>query len=150
MILQCTVVFSTWNKTWELLDLLSSVCLRTFIMNRNYCSKLNQFQYDSADWGILTCVPCVTSQCSSTIIYVIWLLFQPLPVLSSVCFFCWLVGCVYVPLTARSFRDDTPIFCPLRRTRSSVCTLFSPGIKPRAVAWQSIALPLRHTSSLFF
>ena len=28
---------------------------------------------------------------------------------------CWLVV-FYVPSTARSFRDDTPIYCPLRRT----------------------------------
>ena len=35
----------------------------------------------------------------------------------------WLVGCVfYVPLTARSFRDGTPIYCPLQRRRSLVNT----------------------------
>ena len=28
---------------------------------------------------------------------------------------CWLVV-FYVPSTARSFRDDTPIYCPLQRT----------------------------------
>ena len=32
---------------------------------------------------------------------------------------CWLVV-FYVPSTARSFRDGTPIYCPLRRTWSSV------------------------------
>ena len=53
----------------------------------------------------------------------------------------------YVPLTARSFRDGTPIHCPLRRTCSSVNTPFPPGIEPRVVTWQSITLPLRHASS---
>ena len=57
---------------------------------------------------------------------------------------------VYVPSTARSFRDGTPVYCPLRRTRSSVNTPFPTGIEPWAVAWQSITLPLRHASSLFF
>ena len=52
----------------------------------------------------------------------------------------------YVPSTARSFRDGTPIYCPLRRTWSSVNTPFPPGIEPRSVAWQSITLPLRHAS----
>ena len=53
----------------------------------------------------------------------------------------------YVPSTARSFRDGTPIYCPLRKTWSSVNTPFPPGIEPRTVAWQSITLPLRHASS---
>ena len=60
------------------------------------------------------------------------------------------VGCLdvfYVPSTARSFRDGTPIYCPLLRTWSSVFTPFPPGIEPRAVAWQSSTLPLRHASS---
>ena len=51
-----------------------------------------------------------------------------------------------VPSTARSFRDCTPIYCPLQRTISSVFTPFPPGIEPRAVAWQSITQPLRHAS----
>ena len=56
----------------------------------------------------------------------------------------------YVPSTARSiFKDGTPIYCPLRRTRSSVNTPFQPGIEPRVVAWRSITLPLRHASSLW-
>ena len=38
------------------------------------------------------------------------------------------------------------IYCPLR-TWSSVNTPFPQGIEPRAVAWQSITLPLRHASS---
>ena len=46
----------------------------------------------------------------------------------------------YVPSTARSFRDGTPIYCPLRRMCSSVNTLFPPGIEPCAVVWQSITL----------
>ena len=53
----------------------------------------------------------------------------------------------YVPSTARSFRDGTPIYCPLRRTWSSVNKPFSSGFESRAVAWQSITLPLRHASS---
>ena len=36
----------------------------------------------------------------------------------------------YVPSTARLFRDDTPIYCPLRRTWSSVFTPFPLGIEP--------------------
>ena len=52
-----------------------------------------------------------------------------------------------VPSTARSFRDGTPIYCPLRRTWSSINTPFRPGIEPRVVAWQSITLPLRYASS---
>ena len=48
----------------------------------------------------------------------------------------------YVPSTARSFRDDTPIYCPLLRMWSSVFTPFPPGIEPQAVVWQSITLPL--------
>ena len=55
-----------------------------------------------------------------------------------------------VPSTARSFRDGSPIYCPLRRTWSSVLTPFPPGIDPQAVAWQSITLPLRHTSSTWW
>ena len=60
----------------------------------------------------------------------------------------WLVV-FYVPSTARSFRDGTPIYCPLRRTWSSINTPFRPGIEPRAVAWQSITLPLRYASSIY-
>ena len=52
----------------------------------------------------------------------------------------------YVPSTARSFRGGT-IYCPLRRTWSSVNTPFPLEIEPWAVAWQSITLPLRHASS---
>ena len=52
-----------------------------------------------------------------------------------------------VPSTARSFRDGTPIYCPLRRTWSSINTTFRPWIEPRTVAWQSITLPLRYASS---
>ena len=58
----------------------------------------------------------------------------------------WLVV-FNVPSTARSFRDGTPIYSPLRRTWSSINTPFQPGIEPRAVAWQSITLPLRYASS---
>ena len=71
----------------------------------------------------------------------------------SICLFiclCLLVGWLVVfnvPSTARSFRDGTPIYCPLRRTWSSINTPFRPGIEPRAVAWQSITLPLRYASS---
>ena len=52
----------------------------------------------------------------------------------------------YVPSTARSFKDGTPIYCPLRRTWNSVNTPYPPGIEPRAVVWQSITLPLHHAS----
>ena len=41
----------------------------------------------------------------------------------------WLVV-FNVPSTAMSFRDGTPIYCPLRRTWSSVN---STGIEPQAV-----------------
>ena len=58
----------------------------------------------------------------------------------------WLVV-FNVPSTARSFRDGTPICFPLRRTWSSINTPFRPGFEPRAVAWQSITLPLRYASS---
>ena len=76
--------------------------------------------------------------------------------MSGVCCYtqCW--SCLiflfvfYVPSTVRSFRDGSPIYCPLRRTWSSVNTLFPSGIEPRAVAWQSIKLLLRHASSTFF
>ena len=47
----------------------------------------------------------------------------------------WLVGCVLT-----SHRQ--PIYCPLRRTWSSVLTPYPPGIEPRAVVWQSITQPL--------
>ena len=60
-------------------------------------------------------------------------------------------GCLvvfYVPSTVRWFRDGTSIYCPLPRTWSSIFTLFLPGIEPRAVAWQSISLPLPHANSL--
>ena len=65
--------------------------------------------------------------------------------------FGWLVV-FNVPSTARSFRDGTPIYCPLRRTWSSINTPFRPGIETRAVARQSITLPLRYASStsIFF
>ena len=59
--------------------------------------------------------------------------------------FCLVVICV--PSTARSFRDGPLIYCPFRRTWSSVFTPFPPGIEPRSVAWQSNTLPLRHASS---
>ena len=58
----------------------------------------------------------------------------------------WLVV-FNVPSTARSFRGGTPIYCPLRRTWSSINTPFRPGFEPRAVAWQSITLPLCYASS---
>ena len=65
---------------------------------------------------------------------------------------CHLVICLvgwlfYVSSTWRLFRDGTPLYCPLRRTWSSVFIPFPPGIEPRAVAWQSITLPLRHTAA---
>ena len=62
------------------------------------------------------------------------------------CMVDWLIV-FNVPSTARSFRDGTPIYCPLRRTWSSINTPFRLGIEPRAVAWQSITLPLRYASS---
>ena len=60
-------------------------------------------------------------------------------------YLCWLVV-FYVQSTVRSFRDDSPIYCPFRRTWSSIFTLFSPGIEPRAVVWQSNTLLLRHAT----
>ena len=45
----------------------------------------------------------------------------------------WLVV-FYVPSTARSFRDGTPIYCPLRRTWSSVNTPFRESNPGRRVA----------------
>ena len=57
----------------------------------------------------------------------------------------WLVV-FQLPSTSRSFRDSTPIYCPLWRTWSSVLTPSPPGIEPRAVAWQSITQPLCHAS----
>ena len=62
------------------------------------------------------------------------------------------LGCLVVfnvPSTARSFRDGTPIYCPLRKTWSSINTPFWPGNEPRAIAWQSITLPLRYASSTY-
>ena len=53
----------------------------------------------------------------------------------------------YIPSIARSFGDGIPIYCPLRRTWSSVNTPFPLGIEPGVIAWQSITLPLRHASS---
>ena len=41
----------------------------------------------------------------------------------------------------------SPIYCPLRRTWSLVNTPFPPRMEPRAVALQSITLPLSHASS---
>ena len=62
-----------------------------------------------------------------------------------------LVGLVvfYVPSTARSFRDGTTIYCPLRRRWSSVFTLPT-GNRNQAVAWQSITQLLHHTSTAPF
>ena len=48
----------------------------------------------------------------------------------------WLVV-FNVPSIARSFRDGTHIYCPLRRTGSSVLTPYPPRIEPRVVAWNS-------------
>ena len=56
--------------------------------------------------------------------------------------FVCLFVCVLRPI------NSEVIYCPLRRTRRSVNTPFQPGIEPRAVAWWSITLPLRHASSL--
>ena len=66
---------------------------------------------------------------------------------------CHLVPCIWinfrlvgwlvvfnVPSTARSFRDGTPIYCPLQRTWSSINTPFGPGIEPRAVVHTSLVL----------
>ena len=63
---------------------------------------------------------------------------------------CCFLFVFYIPSTARSFRDGTPIYCPLRRTRSSVNIPFPPGIEPRAVAWQSITLLLHHAGSTHY
>ena len=52
--------------------------------------------------------------------------------LFSVLFVCLLV--FYIQSTAKSFRDGTPIYCPLRRTSTSVFTPFLPVIKPWTVA----------------
>ena len=52
----------------------------------------------------------------------------------------WLVV-FYAPSTARSFRDGTPIYCPLRRTWSLLFTPFPPGSNPGP------SLPLRNASS---
>ena len=59
----------------------------------------------------------------------------------------WLVV-FNLPSTARSLRDGIPIYCPLRRTWSLINTPFPSGIEPKAVAWQSITLPLRYASSM--
>ena len=40
------------------------------------------------------------------------------------------------------------MYCPLRRMWSSINTPFWPGIEPRVVPWQSIALPLCYASSI--
>ena len=53
----------------------------------------------------------------------------------------------YVPSTSRSFRDCTPIYCPLGRQWSLVNKLFPLGIEPRVIAWQYIMLPLCQVSS---
>ena len=58
----------------------------------------------------------------------------------------WLVM-FYVPSTAMSFREGTPIYCPLRRTRSSVFTPSPSGNELQNVTWQSITLPLRYARS---
>ena len=71
----------------------------------------------------------------------------PFMSLSGWCLFVCLLVVFNVPSTARSFRDGTPIYCPLRRTWSSINTPFRPGIEPRAVTWQSITLPLCYASS---
>ena len=41
----------------------------------------------------------------------------------------------YVPSTARSFREGTPIYCPLRRMWISVNTPFPSGIEPQAIVY---------------
>ena len=64
---------------------------------------------------------------------------QPHDKLSDKTLIDWLV-LFNVPSTARSFRDSTPIYCPLQRTINKP---FRPGIEPQTVAWQSITLPLR-------
>ena len=54
---------------------------------------------------------------------------------------------VWVHFNQLQLRDSTLIYCPWRRTWSSVWTLFPPGIEPQAVTWQSITQPLCHASS---
>ena len=59
----------------------------------------------------------------------------------------WLLGWLVVfnvPSTARSFRDGTPFTVPCKGLEARKIHL---GIEPRAVAWQSITLPLRNASS---
>ena len=53
----------------------------------------------------------------------------------------------YVPSTSRSFRDCTPIYCPLGRAWSLMNKPFPLGIEPRVIAWQYITLPLCQVSS---
>ena len=59
----------------------------------------------------------------------------------------WLVV-FNVPSTMRSFRDGTPIYCPLPRTWSSAFKPSTPRIEPWVVARQFITQPLRHASSI--
>ena len=69
--------------------------------------------------------------------------------LNTICICVYMVGCVLRSIDSEVIkrRPPPPIHCPLRRTCSSAFTPFPPGIEPRAVAWQSITLPLRHASS---
>ena len=94
------------------------------------------FNFASSDWHIGTVPACIGVPRTCFI----------LDHYAAGLWFGWLVV-FYVPSTMRSFRDDTTIYCSLRRTWSSVNTPFPTGIEPRAVAWQSITLPLRHAIS---
>ena len=57
----------------------------------------------------------------------------------------WIVFLCFTSLQQRGHLETAPLFtvpCEGREARKIL-----PGIEPRAVAWQSITLPLRHTSS---
>ena len=59
-----------------------------------------------------------------------------------------LAGCVLCPIVGhRGHLETAPPFTLPFEGREALFTQFPPGIEPRAVAWQSITLPLRHASS---
>ena len=56
-----------------------------------------------------------------------------------------LVGCVFTSHRQQGHSETAP---PCEGRKSSVFTPFPQGIEPRAIAWQSITLPLHHASSI--
>ena len=131
-------------------------CFKAMLNPNNKSTKMCHLNFRSLNWDIFTDSIAWYHSTTQVDKKVIWLVMCYYYINHKIFWhnhiYSMLVGWLvvfYVPSTARSLRDSTPIYCPLRRTWSWVNSPFPPGIKPRAVTWHSITLPLRQSSSTF-